>query len=180
MHVARDRPQVRFVFHQLCAITPLKDMAIKAMAPRRHVGVGRQKTLHSAGKIGLGCLQDDVQMIGHDHEGEDSPRTPGRRPSQVIDKTVAISVIANDILPPVAAGHQVIDRTGILNAQRLAMREIQPDRTPTARKKLETRSDPAAPSSATPPEVRTLRIKKPAPRPHATLEIVVVLNRVAG
>ena len=55
-------------------------------------------------------------MIGHDHEGEDSPRTPGRRPSQVIDKTVAISVIANDILPPVAAGHQVIDRTGILNA----------------------------------------------------------------
>jgi hypothetical protein len=35
----------------------------------------------------------------------------------VFYKTITVCVIANNILPPVTTGHQVVNRPGILNAQ---------------------------------------------------------------
>jgi hypothetical protein len=35
----------------------------------------------------------------------------------MFDKTIPVDVTANDILTAVAAGHQMVNRAGILNAQ---------------------------------------------------------------
>ena len=47
----------------------------------------------------------------------DTPRTTNHCSCEVFYKTIAVCVIANNILPAVTTGHQVVNRAGILNAQ---------------------------------------------------------------
>ena len=40
----------------------------------------REEGLHSLGQVGPRCLDQQVQMIAEDHEGEQLPATPDDRP----------------------------------------------------------------------------------------------------
>ena len=64
-----------------------------------------------------GEFQHDMKMIRHHGEGIHPQRTPDGCSSQVLDKAIAVCVVADNVLTPVAAGHQVIDRSWILNSQ---------------------------------------------------------------
>ncbi len=73
--------------------------------------------LHAPGKVGLGSLEDDMQMVAHDGEGIDAPATTKCRSTEVFQEPVAVEIIAYDHLPAVAAGHDVIDGIGVLETK---------------------------------------------------------------
>ena len=117
MNTSRDAPEIDLVLYRLGAIASLEDMAAQSMAPRPSIHVRREESLYSSGEVGLGRPRDDVQMVGHDHEGEHPPRAANGGPTQLLDETIAVGVISNDILTAVTTGHQMINRAGTLNSQ---------------------------------------------------------------
>ena len=60
-------------------------------------------------------FEHQVKMIGHQNEGvEDPPRTLNGR-LQPADESLPVRVIANDVLPGIAPGHDVVNRISILD-----------------------------------------------------------------
>ena len=55
-------------------------------------------------------------MVGHDGERVNRPGTASRGSPKVHLEAIAVDIIADDILTAVAAGHEVIDRIGVLDA----------------------------------------------------------------
>ena len=86
------------------------------MAARPAIRVAGEKRLHAAGEIGLGRLENDVQVIGHDGERVNTPGTPNGGSTEVFLEPIAVDVIAYDVLTAVAAGHEVVDCVRILEA----------------------------------------------------------------
>ena len=69
-----------------------------------------------AARLARGVFEHQMQMIGHEDERiEDPPRAPYRL-FQPREQSVAVVVIADDVLPGVAARHDVVDRTGVLDS----------------------------------------------------------------
>ena len=91
-------------------------MPTKAVAARPGIGVAGEKRLHAAGEIGLGRLENDVQVIGHDSERINMPGTPNGGSPEVFSEPIAVNVIAYDVLTRVAASHEVVDSVRILEA----------------------------------------------------------------
>src|SRR5665213_772532 len=79
--------------------------------------VSSQKPFHAVGKIGLGCFHDEVKMIGHQAVGMNLPIGLGAGFRQCCEKHSAIDVIQENGFPPVAATHQMIYCTRILQAK---------------------------------------------------------------
>ncbi len=88
----------------------------KAVAPRPNIGIAGQKRLHAASEVGLGSLEDDVQVVGHDRESVDAPTTAKRGFTEMFLEPIPVGVIANNILPAVTAGHDVVDCARVLEA----------------------------------------------------------------
>ena len=86
------------------------------MAARPAIGIGRQKRLHAPAEVGLGSLEHDMQVVGHDGESVNTPGTANRGLPEVHLEAIAVDVIAYDILTAVAAGHEVVDRARVLEA----------------------------------------------------------------
>ena len=91
-------------------------MTREPVAARPAIGIARQKRLHAPAEVGLGGLEDDMQVVGHDGEGVNPPGTANRGSPEMFLKALAVDVIAYDILTAVAAGHEVVDRIGVLEA----------------------------------------------------------------
>jgi hypothetical protein len=58
-----------------------------------------------------------MEVIRQDHKREHPPRATDCRAAQVFHKPIAVCIIPDDILSAVSAGHQVVNRARILNAQ---------------------------------------------------------------
>ena len=58
-----------------------------------------------------------MKMIRHQDVGVNLTTRPGARLAQRLDETLAIRVIHKDLLTPVAAIHEMVDRAGILDSQ---------------------------------------------------------------
>ncbi len=56
--------------------------------------------MHTAGEVGLGRLEDDMQVVGYDGESVHSPRAAKRGTTEVLSKPIAVLVITYDILTP--------------------------------------------------------------------------------
>lgn len=56
-------------------------------------------------------------MIGHEDIGVNLPAGLGARLGKGFDKALAVRIVEEDRLAPVAAIHDVVDRTGILDSQ---------------------------------------------------------------
>jgi hypothetical protein len=116
VHVSGHRPEVGLIFDQFGTIAALENMPGKAVPPRPNIGVARQKRLHAASEVGLGSLEDDVQVVGHDGESEYTPGTANCGFTEVFLKPITVDVIAHDVLAAVAAGHEVVDSARVLEA----------------------------------------------------------------
>jgi hypothetical protein len=57
-----------------------------------------------------------MQMVGHDGEGVNPPGTANRDSPDMFLMPLAVDVIAYDILTAIAAGHELEDRIGVLEA----------------------------------------------------------------
>ena len=67
-------------------------------------------------RLGAGRLEHQMQVIGHEDEPiEDPPGAPYGL-FQPREQAAAVGVIADDVLPGVAASHDVVDRTGVLDS----------------------------------------------------------------
>jgi len=117
MDVPCDRPEIGLVFDQFSPVTALEDMSVEAVSSRPSVGVSRKKALHSTCEVRLRRLQNHVEVVRHNHKRIHPPRTLDGRSSQILNQPIAVCVVADDILPPVTTGHEMVDRTGILNTQ---------------------------------------------------------------
>ena len=117
MDVPGHGPEVGLVLHQFGAIATLEDMAAEPVSSRPGVGVAGEERLHAAGQIRLRRLEDHMEVVGEDHEGVDLPATTHRGAAQLLLEPVAVGVIADDVLAAVAAGHHVIDRARVLDAE---------------------------------------------------------------
>ena len=75
-------------------------------------GVSAKEPLHADDEIGLRRFHDEVKMIRHQAIGMNLPTGFAANILQRLDKTLAITVVVENILPPVAPAHDVIDRSG--------------------------------------------------------------------
>jgi hypothetical protein len=57
-----------------------------------------------------------VNVIGHDGECVNAPGAPKGGSTEVFSEPIAVDVIAYDVLPAIAAGHEVVDSARILEA----------------------------------------------------------------
>jgi hypothetical protein len=60
-------------------------------------------------------LEDQVEVIGQDDEGENAPLEALDRPAQEGQEALAVEVIADDVLARIAACHHMVNRAGISN-----------------------------------------------------------------
>ena len=80
-------------------------------------GINAQKPFHPGDQIRLGRLDHQMKMIRHEDIGVDLPAGLGAHLDQGLDKALAVRIVEEDRLPPVAAIHGVVDRAGILDSQ---------------------------------------------------------------
>jgi hypothetical protein len=58
-----------------------------------------------------------VQVIGHDGKSVDAPTTAKRGFAEVFLKPIAVDIIAYNVLPAIAAGHEAVDCARVLEAE---------------------------------------------------------------
>jgi hypothetical protein len=64
--------------------------------------------------------EEKVEVVGHQHEAEQLPAKPTDRQSQSIHKALAVRLVVEDPLTPIAPAHDMIDGASVLDSQRLA------------------------------------------------------------
>lgn len=117
MNVAGEDPEIGLVLDQFRPIASLEEMPAEPMAVGPPVGIGREQQLHTFGEVGSGRFEHQMEMIGHQDEGiEDPPRTLNCL-LQTADEPLPVRVVANDVLPGIAAGHDVVNRISILDTK---------------------------------------------------------------
>src|SRR5271157_1599339 len=95
-------------------------------------------------------------MIGHQHEGvEDPPRTMNGF-VQPVDESLPVRIVANDVLPGVAPGHDVVNRISILDSKAATHGSIGPKQQCPCKKKLINQSDPTGRAWGEPQRPRAL------------------------
>ena len=74
-------------------------------------GLHPEELLHAPRKIGARRLEEQVQVVLHENEGEQFPAAAQHRAAQVIEQPFTVVVVANDALSGVSPRHHVIDST---------------------------------------------------------------------
>ena len=80
-----------------------KHMTKQFVPPVEAAGVGAQKPFHPGDQIRLGRLDRQMKMIRHEDEGVNLPAGLGANLGGGFDKALAIRIINEDGLAPVAA-----------------------------------------------------------------------------
>ena len=91
---------------------------------RRPVGsspgmIQRELTIHRGSEVdarGAAHPEHDVQMVGHDEERVNAPRTATHGTTELFQQPITIDVIAHDVLPAIASGHEMVDGARILES----------------------------------------------------------------
>ena len=81
-------------------------------------GVGTEEPAHSLDEVGVGRLQNQVEMIPHQAVGMHLPISLLTSFGKRLEKIVPVDIINEYVLLPVAAIHDMIDGSWILNSQR--------------------------------------------------------------
>jgi len=118
MDVPADTPVIRFVFDQFRFEPPLEHVARAPMPLAPPIGIATQPLLHSPGEVRLRSAQKEVNVIPHESKAEDLPPVSIHRPRESIHKSLVVCLVADNVVPPVAARHHMIDRTGEFETQR--------------------------------------------------------------
>ena len=119
MHIIAHRTQVtvaaaideqRFV----AAAEHVTKMFVPAVEPHR---VGAQQPLHADDQVGFGCLDDEMKMIAHEAPGMDLPVGAQAGFFEGLEEVEAVEIGLEDGFAAVAAVHEVVDGSLVLDAQ---------------------------------------------------------------
>ena len=118
MHIAADFEPVAFGFDQNRFETALEKMARAAVPGVEVAGVPADEIVHPGRQVGLLGLQEEVEMVVQQGEGEHPPTISSGRALQAAQPRVAIAVVTDDRPPLDAPRGDVVDGVGKLDAQR--------------------------------------------------------------
>jgi hypothetical protein len=92
-------------------------MAVQFMTAIISSRVGAKEPLHTDDQIRLRRLDNQMEMIGHQHESVHLPACLKTDIGERLNETLPVMVIAKDILPPISAANKVIDGAGEFDSQ---------------------------------------------------------------
>jgi hypothetical protein len=93
-------------------------MAAASMAAVKPYRIGDQKMTHKLAQIGMGGLNQQMKVIGHQNVGNKVDTESFTAIGQSIHKSTAVSVSDKDILATVAPVHHMVVGARILDSQR--------------------------------------------------------------
>src|SRR5258708_26934516 len=80
-------------------------------------GVRAIEPVHTSGEVGLGCLNDEMEVIGHQDPGGEAQAEAVHDLAEEGEEGLAIGVGAEDGFALVATRGEVIDGAGIFDAK---------------------------------------------------------------
>jgi len=81
------------------------------------LGVGPQEPFDPGDQVRVGCLDDQMEMVGHQTEAMHLPSRFLTAVGQRAQKPLPVRVVAKEVLSVIPAVHHVIDGAAILDAQ---------------------------------------------------------------
>jgi hypothetical protein len=96
----------------------LKNMTAASMAAIKPYRVGDQEMTHKLAQIGIGGLNQQMKMIGHQNVSNKFDTESFTAIGQGINKSTAVGVIDKDILATIAPVHHMVIGARILDSQR--------------------------------------------------------------
>src|SRR5271157_407803 len=117
VNVATDRPEVALSLDQSGFEAAMGEVARSTMPLGVPVGVTGDEVLHAPRQVGLGPTEEKLELVGHEHETQQVPTEPSDRSLQSLEQPLVIMLVLEDGPSPVATGHHVIDRAGVLDPQ---------------------------------------------------------------
>jgi len=115
MNVAAKRPVVSGIFDEKRFVASLVQMTGTLIAFGVPVGIAGEPVLHPLSQIGLGGLNQRMNMIGHPAVGEYDPATALYFLSQSVGEAFVVVFIVKKCSPAITAGDDVVVGTGELD-----------------------------------------------------------------
>jgi hypothetical protein len=132
VNIPAQLAEITFFFDQLSLKSPLKQMSHPPVSAIEIARVATVEVLHSGRQIGPWSSDKQVVMIGHQHKGVKMPLIGFHRPTQPVEPSHAILVVAHDVSPLDSARHHMTERPFVFNTQWPDHAPIVPD-TPCRR-----------------------------------------------
>jgi hypothetical protein len=112
------RTEIGFPLDEERVEPTLKEMARTLVPMVEPSGISAVEPVHSAGEIGLGGLDDEVIVIGHQYPGREAPTETLHSLSEEGEEHSGIDVVAEDGPSFIAARRDVVESAGKLDAKR--------------------------------------------------------------
>ncbi|MGA2034797.1 MAG: hypothetical protein ABSG68_21315, partial [Thermoguttaceae bacterium] len=106
------------VLHKLRLEAALKLVARPVVLEARVQGVGSVQPLHELRKVGPRRPGQEVEMVVHDGEGVEHDCRRRRAVGELAEEPLTIVTGPKNLLPPVTAAGDVVQRVGEVNAWR--------------------------------------------------------------
>ena len=84
VNVSADGPEVALILDQSGLEAALGEVARSPMPLGVPVGVSGDEVLHAPRQVGLRCTEEEVEVVGHEHETEQVPTEPPDRLLQCV------------------------------------------------------------------------------------------------
>jgi hypothetical protein len=109
-NVARKLEQVGFSLHQDSLEASLKEMSAAVVPAIEVLRVAAIEPVHATREVGLGCLHDEVIVVGHQDKGEQLPSEAHNGLAQHLNEPFTIVIVAEDVPALVSARSEVPKR----------------------------------------------------------------------
>jgi hypothetical protein len=114
MDVSADGPVIALVLDELGLVPALEQ--VPQPAPSSPEGIARQEELHPCGEVGPWGLHQEVEEVAEQDEPQEFPIGAADGAFQVVDESLAVAIVVDDVLACVAASHDVIDGAFVFDA----------------------------------------------------------------
>jgi hypothetical protein len=117
MKVSHQGKQVSIFVAEDRLVSSLKEMTCLVMSAIEILGIRRSQPLHHPRKHHVTCLQEQVDMIGHENitvEGQAEALSCFMQSPKILS---AIHIVKKDPLPPISADQDMIEGPGELNSR---------------------------------------------------------------
>jgi hypothetical protein len=99
-------------------------VADAAVAPVEALGIYAVQLAHAQRKVGIGGFEQQVVMVAHQAIGMADPAEAADDLTEHLQKQAAVFVVEIDVLPGIASGGDVVERTGEFESERAAITKI--------------------------------------------------------
>ena len=119
MNIITNRLQIPIArsIHDQRLVTTAEQVTKELVPTIESIGISAEEPLHADDQIRLRRFDHQVKMVGHENEGMHLPTRFGTTLIQAAEKQLAILISLEDLLPPIPAINDMINRPGILDSQ---------------------------------------------------------------